>query len=59
MLSSGSDKAKLFVDFFSENSNLNESGISLPALPSRTNLKLHYARYCCSFQDREEVHNRR
>ena len=36
-----SDKAKLFVKNFSRNSNLDDSGISLPVFPSRTNLKLH------------------
>ena len=36
-----SDKASLFAKNFSENSNLDDSGISLPVLPSRTNLKLH------------------
>ena len=41
MLSSASDKAKLFAANFSKNSNLDDSGISLPVLPSRTNLKLH------------------
>ena len=41
MLFSASDKAKLFVENFSENSNLDDSGISLPVFPSRTNLKLH------------------
>ena len=41
LLSSTSDKAKLFPKKFSKNSNLDGSGISLPALPSRTNLKLH------------------
>ena len=40
MLSSASDKAKLFAKDFSKNSNLNDSGISLPVFPSRTNLKL-------------------
>ena len=39
--SSASDKAKLFAENFSRNSNLDDSGISLPAFPSRTNLKLH------------------
>ena len=39
MLSSASDKAKLFAKNFSENSNLDDSGISLPVFPSRTNLK--------------------
>ena len=42
VLSSASDKAKLFAENFSKNSNLDYSGISLPVLPSRTNLKLHY-----------------
>ena len=41
MLPSASDKAKLFVENFSKNSNLDDSGISLPVFPSRTNLKLH------------------
>ena len=41
MLSSASDKAKLFAKNFSKNSNLDDSGISLPGFPSRTNLKLH------------------
>ena len=36
-----SDKAKLFAENFSKNSNLNDSGISLPVFPSRTHLKLH------------------
>ena len=41
MLSSASDKAKLFAENFSLSSNLDESGVSLPIFPSRTNLKLH------------------
>ena len=41
VLSSASDKAKLFTENFSKNSNLDDSGISLPVFPSRTNLKLH------------------
>ena len=41
VLSSASDKAKLFAENFSMNSNLDDSGISLPAFPCRTNLKLH------------------
>ena len=41
ILSSASDKAKLFAEHFSMNSNLDDSGISLPVFPSRTNLKLH------------------
>ena len=41
VLSSASDKAKLFTKSFSKNSNLDDSGIPLPVFPSRTNLKLH------------------
>ena len=41
VLSFASDKAKLFAENFSKNSNLDDSGISLPVFPSRTNLKLH------------------
>ena len=41
VLSSASDKVKLFAKNFSKNSNLDGSGISLPVFPSRTNLKLH------------------
>ena len=41
MLSSESDKAKLFAENFSLNSNLDDLGVSLPDFPSRTNLKLH------------------
>ena len=41
MLSSASDKAKLFAENFSLYSNLDDSGVSLPVFPSRTNLKLH------------------
>ena len=41
VLSSASDKAKLLVENFSKNSNLDDSGISLPVFPSRTNFKLH------------------
>ena len=39
VLSSPSDKAKLFAKNFSENSNLDDSGNSLLVFPSRTNLK--------------------
>ena len=39
VLSSASDKAKLFTENFSKNSNLDDSGISLLVFPSRTNLK--------------------
>ena len=35
-----SDKAKLFAENFSKNSNLDDSGVSLPVFPSGTNLKL-------------------
>ena len=41
VLSSASDKAKLFAENFSKNSNLDDSGISFSVFPSRTNLKLH------------------
>ena len=41
VLSSASDQAKLLAENFSKNSNLDNSGISLPVFPSGTNLKLH------------------
>ena len=41
VLSSASDKGKLIAKDFSKNSNLDDSGISLPVFPSRTDLKLH------------------
>ena len=41
LLSSASDKAKLLAENFSKNSNLDDSGISPPVFPFRTNLKLH------------------
>ena len=41
VLPSASDKVKLFTKNFSMNSNLDDSGISLPICPSRTNLKMH------------------
>ena len=41
VLSSTSDKAKLFAKNFSKNTNLVDSGISLPVFLSRTNMKLH------------------
>ena len=41
VLSSASDKAKLFAKIFSKNSNLDDLGISLPVFLSRTNLRLH------------------
>ena len=40
-LSSASDKTKLFGKNFSKNSNLDDSGISLPLFHSTTDLKLH------------------
>ena len=42
VLCSGSDRVKLFAENFSKGSNLDDSGISLPVFPSRTNLKLHH-----------------
>ena len=41
VLSAASDKVKLFPENFSMKSNIDDSGISLPVFPSRTNLKLH------------------
>ena len=41
LLSSASDKAKLFAENFSNNSNLDDSGISLPVFLCRIHLKLH------------------
>ena len=41
VLPSVSHIAKLFPKNFSKKSNLDDSGISLPVFPSRTNLKLH------------------
>ena len=41
VLSSTYDKAKWFAETFSKNSNLDNSDISLPVFPSKTNLKLH------------------
>ena len=41
VLPSASDKAKLSSENFSKNYNLDDSGISLPLFPSRTNLELH------------------
>ena len=41
VLSSASDKAKFVAENFSKNSNVDDSSISLPVFPSKTNLKLH------------------
>ena len=41
VLSSASDKAKLFAKNFSKNSNLDDLGISLPVFSSISNLNLH------------------
>ena len=41
VLPSASDKTKLFAENFSKNSNLDDSGISLPVFPSKTNSRLH------------------
>ena len=40
-LFNGSELTKLFAKSFAKNSFLDDSGISLPVFPSRTNLKLH------------------
>ena len=47
VLSSASDKAKLFPEDFSKNTNFDDSGTSLPGFPSRTNLKLHNISVTC------------
>ena len=41
VLPSASHKANLFAENFSKNSNVDDSGISLPVFPSRTSLQLH------------------
>ena len=41
VLSSVSDTEKLFAKNFPQNTNLDDTDISLPVFPSRTNLKLH------------------
>ena len=41
VLSSASDGVKLFAENIFKNSDLDDSGISLPVFPSTTNLKLH------------------
>ena len=41
VLSVSSDKAKVFAENFSKNSNLDDLGISSPVFPYRTNLRLH------------------
>ena len=41
LLSSASDRSKLFAINFSRNSNLDDSSIFLPVFPTRSNLQLH------------------
>ena len=41
VLSSASDKAEMIAGNFFKNSDLDDSGISLPVFSSRNNLKLH------------------
>ena len=41
MFSPASDKANLFAENFCKNSNVDDSGISLPVFPSRPSLKLY------------------
>ena len=41
VLPSASHEAKLFPNSFSKNSNNDDLDVSLPAFPSRTNMKLH------------------
>ena len=42
VLPSASEKEKLFAEKFSKNSNLDDSDVSLPVSPSRTNLRLTF-----------------
>ena len=46
-MSSTSDKAKLFTRDLSKNSNLDDSGISLPVFPSGSNLEFHSISVTC------------
>ena len=41
VLPSASHEAKLFPNSFSKNSNVDDLDVSLPAFPSRTNMKVH------------------
>ena len=41
MLPSASHEAKLFPNSFSKNSNVDDLDVSIPAFPSRTNMKVH------------------
>ena len=41
VLSSAFDKTNMFAENFSKNSNLYDSGISLPVFPSKASLKLY------------------
>ena len=41
MLPSAYHEAKLFPNSFSKNSNVDDLDVSLPAFPSRTNMKVH------------------
>ena len=55
VLSSASDKAKLFAKNFSKNFNLDDSGISLPVFPSRTNMRLN--NICITHEVFKKGHN--
>ena len=48
-LPSAADKAKLFTKIFSKNSNIDDSGIFLPAFHSRTNVKRHNIKFLIKF----------
>ena len=56
LLSSTSNKVKLFAKNFPKNSNLDDYGISLPVFPSITNLKLH--NIFVNSQDGSKGHNK-
>ena len=49
VLSSASDKAKVFAENFTKDSNLDDSGIFLLVFSSKTNMKLH--KNFCNTQD--------
>ena len=63
VLSSASDKAKLFAKNFSKNSNLDDAGISLSVFSSRTNPKRHkkivYIKRAKNFENRANHQTKR
>ena len=57
MLFSAYDKAELFAENVSNNSNLDDSGIFLPLFLSRTNLKLHNISVTLKMANEHNEHN--